>query len=53
MGVSMKLWKTKLENICNRIKVKEEFTTICCMRLKHALNSTKYNVDSWVSYENK
>ena len=53
MGVSTKLWKTKLENICNRIKVKEEFTTIYCMRLKHALNSTKYNVDSWVSYENK
>ena len=36
---------TKLENNCNRIKMKREFVRICCMHLK-LLNATKYNVDS-------
>ena len=37
----------KLENICNRIKLKREFTRICFMRLK-PLNPTKYTMESWI-----
>ena len=34
MDVSKKPYHGKLENICNRIKIKREFTGICCMQLK-------------------
>ena len=34
-----------LENTCNRIKMKREFTRIFCMQLK-LLNAIKYNVES-------
>ena len=45
MYVSKKSKQGKLENICNRIKMKQEFTRICCMQLK-LVNAIKYNVES-------
>ena len=52
MGESKKPQQEKLENICDRIKMKREFTSVCCMQLK-LLNASKYNVESWMRYENK
>ena len=45
MGISKKPQQGKLENICNRIRMKREFISICCMQLK-LLKATEYNVDS-------
>ena len=41
MGVSTKPLQERLENICNRIKIKREFPRICCLQLK-LLNSIKF-----------
>ena len=45
MDVSKKPLQGKVENICNRIKMKREFISICCMQLKLFV-ATKYNVES-------
>ena len=44
-GISKKPLQGKLENICNRIKMKREFTRICYMQLK-LLNAVKCYVES-------
>ena len=52
MSVSKKPLHWKLENICNGIKMKREFTGICCMQQK-LLNAVEYNIEAWIRYENK
>ena len=43
-GVATKPY-VEIENICNRIKMKREFTRNCSMQLK-LLSAIKYNVES-------
>ena len=45
MDVSKKPLQGKVENICNRVKMKREFVRVCCMQLK-LLSAIKYNVES-------
>ena len=53
IGVPKKPEQGKLENVCNRVKMKREFIRICCIQLK-LLNAIKCkNVESRVRYENK
>ena len=51
-GYTWEALQGKLENICNRIKMKRLFAKICCMKLK-LLKAVKYSVESWIRYKNK
>ena len=52
IGVFKKPQQGKLENICSTMKMKREFTRICCKQLK-LLNAVKYNTVFWIRYKNK
>ena len=45
MGVPKKPQQGKLENICDKIKMKREFIRICCMQL-NLPNVVKHTVES-------